>query len=57
VLLSERFREERLGHEPADVAPQPRHGSALASGVTAIVGFAVLVLSDISMLRDFGLVT
>jgi predicted RND superfamily exporter protein len=29
----------------------------LASGVTAIAGFAVLVLSDIRMLRDFGLVT
>jgi hypothetical protein len=29
----------------------------LASGATAIVGFGVLVLSDIRMLRDFGLVT
>ena len=28
-----------------------------ASGVTAIAGFGVLVLSDIRMLRDFGLVT
>jgi hypothetical protein len=28
-----------------------------ASGVTAIAGFAVLTLSDIRMLRDFGLVT
>ena len=29
----------------------------LASGVTAIAGFAVLIASDIAMLRDFGLVT
>ena len=29
----------------------------LASGVTAIAGFAALVASDIQMLRDFGLVT
>jgi hypothetical protein len=28
-----------------------------ASGVTAIAGFGVLALSDIAMLRDFGLVT
>jgi predicted RND superfamily exporter protein len=31
--------------------------AVLASGVTAIAGFAVLILSDIRMLRDFGLVT
>ena len=29
----------------------------LASGTTAIAGFAVLVVSDIKMLRDFGFVT
>jgi uncharacterized membrane protein YdfJ with MMPL/SSD domain len=29
----------------------------LASGLTAIMGFAVLILSDITMLRDFGFVT
>jgi hypothetical protein len=29
----------------------------MASGTTAIAGFAVLVLTDIRMLRDFGLVT
>jgi len=28
-----------------------------ASGVTAIAGFGVLALSDIAMLRDFGVVT
>ena len=29
----------------------------LVSGVTAIAGFGVLVLSNVSMLRDFGFVT
>ena len=29
----------------------------LASGVTAIAGFAVLIASDVGMLRDFGFVT
>ena len=29
----------------------------LASAVTAIAGFAVLIASDIQMLRDFGFVT
>ena len=29
----------------------------LASGVTAIMGFAALIASDIRMLRDFGVVT
>jgi predicted RND superfamily exporter protein len=31
--------------------------AVLASGVTAIAGFAVLIASDVAMLRDFGLVT
>ena len=35
-----------------------RTGAAvLASGATAIAGFAVLVASDVRMLRDFGFVT
>ena len=29
----------------------------IASGATAIAGFAVLIASDVQMLRDFGLVT
>ena len=61
VLLSERHREERLaGYDAVEALRRSyrRTGAAvLASGVTAIVGFGVLVLSDISMLRDFGLVT
>ena len=35
-----------------------RTGTAvLASGITAIAGFAALIATDIRMLRDFGLVT
>jgi uncharacterized protein len=29
----------------------------LASGLTAIAGFAALIFSDIRMLRDFGILT
>jgi hydrophobe/amphiphile efflux-3 (HAE3) family protein len=61
VLLSERYREEReAGHAPRAALAQTFRstGAAVAaSGVTAIAGFAVLVLSDVRMLRDFGLVT
>ena len=61
VLLSERHRQERLaGHDTVEALRRTyRHtGAAVAaSGVTAIAGFGVLVLSDIRMLRDFGLVT
>ena len=61
VLLSERYRQERLaGHEPAEALRRTyaSTGAAVrASGITAIAGFAVLVLSDIRMLRDFGAVT
>jgi predicted RND superfamily exporter protein len=61
VLLSERYRQERLRGEAAIEALRltyRRTGAAVAaSGVTAIAGFGVLVLSDIRMLRDFGLVT
>jgi hydrophobe/amphiphile efflux-3 (HAE3) family protein len=61
VLLSGRFHEERKGGATTEEALQrsySRTGAAvLASGVTAIAGFAVLVASDVQMLRDFGLVT
>jgi hydrophobe/amphiphile efflux-3 (HAE3) family protein len=61
VLLSERHRQERLaGHDTLQALRRSyaRTGAAIgASGVTAIFGFGVLVLSDIKMLRDFGLVT
>ena len=61
VLLAERHRQERLaGHDALAALRRTyqRTGSAvLASGVTAVAGFGVLALSDIRMLRDFGLVT
>ena len=61
VLLSERYRQERLaGHAPeaALARTYASTGAAvLASGATAIAGFAALAFSDIRMLRDFGLVT
>jgi predicted RND superfamily exporter protein len=61
VLLSERYREERRrGHEPGEALARTYRSTGaavLASGATAIAGFAVLVVSDIRMLRDFGFVT
>jgi len=61
VLLSERHRQERLaGYDTIEALHRSyrRTGAAVAaSGVTAIAGFGVLVLSNITMLRDFGLVT
>ena len=61
VLLSERHRQERLaGYDTVEALRRSyrRTGAAVAaSGVTAIAGFGVLVLSNITMLRDFGLVT
>jgi hydrophobe/amphiphile efflux-3 (HAE3) family protein len=61
VLLSARYRQERdagYGVEEALRRTYRSTGAAvLASGATAIAGFAVLALSDIAMLRDFGIVT
>ncbi len=61
VLLAERHRQERLaGHDVVRALRRTysHTGAAVAaSGVTAIAGFGVLALSDIAMLRDFGLVT
>jgi predicted RND superfamily exporter protein len=61
VILAARFRQERhAGRELGAALRQAyaRTGAAvLASGVTAIAGFAVLIASDVRMLRDFGFVT
>jgi predicted RND superfamily exporter protein len=61
VLLSARYYEERAaGGSLGDALRRAfaRTGAAVAaSGVTAIAGFAVLVFTNIRMLRDFGLVT
>jgi hydrophobe/amphiphile efflux-3 (HAE3) family protein len=61
VLLSARYREEReLGESPVD-AIDYAYGSTgaavLASGATAIAGFAALIASNIEMLRQFGIAT
>ena len=61
VILAARFHEERGGGRSVGEALRrayARTGAAvLASGATAIAGFAVLIASDIRMLRDFGFVT
>jgi hydrophobe/amphiphile efflux-3 (HAE3) family protein len=61
VLLSERFRQERAAGRALLEALERTYRSTglavLASGITAIAGFGVLVLSNITMLRDFGFVT
>jgi hydrophobe/amphiphile efflux-3 (HAE3) family protein len=61
VLLSSRYREERAaGAGPAraiELTYATTGAAVLASGATAIAGFAALIVSDIRMLRDFGIVT
>jgi predicted RND superfamily exporter protein len=61
VLLSARYHEERRRGGTMGEALRrayARTGTAvLASGITAIAGFAVLLFTNIRMLRDFGLVT
>lgn len=61
VLLAARYREERAGgHAPAEALNRTyasTGAAVLASGATAIAGFAVLAFSDVQMLKDFGIVT
>ena len=61
VLLSARYRQERdAGASPAkamELTYASTGAAVLASGVTAIAGFAVLIASNIKMLRDFGILT
>jgi predicted RND superfamily exporter protein len=61
VILSARFNEEResgLGVVDALRGAYSRTGPAvLASAITVTAGFAVLIASDVPMLRDFGFVT
>ena len=61
VLLSARYSEERrqgaLPRAAIERAYASTGAAVLASGATAIAGFAVLIVSDIRMLRDFGVVT
>jgi uncharacterized protein len=61
VILAARFRQERRAGRDLTGALRgayTRTGAAvLASAVTAIAGFAVLIASDVRMLREFGFVT
>ena len=61
VILSARYERERAaGLSVGEALRQTydRTGTAvLASGLTALAGFAALAATDIRMLRDFGLVT
>ena len=61
VLLAARYEEERAPGVPVGEALRraySRTGMAVvASGITAIAGFAALIATDIRMLRDFGIVT
>ncbi|MGI8624307.1 MAG: MMPL family transporter, partial [Solirubrobacteraceae bacterium] len=61
VLLVARFAEERDAGLAVPAALHRTYASTgaavLASGVTAIAGFAVLAFSDVQMLKDFGRVT
>ena len=61
VLLSARYLQERkAGAGPAraiELTYASTGAAVLASGATAIAGFAALIASDILMLRDFGIVT
>ncbi len=61
VLMAERYRRERRAGATQAQALRLTYRSTgravLASGITAIAGFGVLLASDITMLRDFGFVT
>jgi predicted RND superfamily exporter protein len=61
VILSARFHAEREGGAALAEALRgaySRTGPAvLASAATVVAGFAVLMVSDVSMLRSFGFVT
>ena len=61
VLLDGRYREERrAGHGVAAALRRTYRTTGvavLASGATAIAGFAVLAFSDVRMLQEFGIVT
>jgi predicted RND superfamily exporter protein len=61
VLLSERFRQERRAGYPMrdalDRTYRSTGAAVVASGVTAIAGFGVLIFSSITMLRQFGFAT
>lgn len=61
IMLMERYMEERKKGESKELSMKNAVGSIgaaiLASGLTTVGGFSVLMLSDFVILRDFGLMT
>lgn len=61
IMLMERYMEERnSGHERLDamtLAVTSIGKAIVASGLTTVGGFSVLMLSDFVILKDFGLMT
>ena len=61
IMLMERYTEERRKGEGREASMKNAVGSIgvaiLASGLTTVGGFSVLMLSDFVILRDFGLMT
>jgi hydrophobe/amphiphile efflux-3 (HAE3) family protein len=61
VILSARYHDERAAGRTVGEALRRTYArtgvAVLASGVTAIAGFAALIATEIRMLRDFGFVT
>src|SRR2546430_6991937 len=61
VLLSARYRQERVAgaapRKAIDIAYRSTGAAVLASGTTPIPGFAALMASDITMTRDFRILT
>ncbi len=61
VLLAARYEEERERGAALSEALRRAYATTgaavLASGITATAGFAVLIASDIPLLRDFGIAT
>ncbi|WP_312713070.1 MMPL family transporter, partial [Proteiniclasticum ruminis] len=61
IMLTERYLEERLmgkGKKEAMIHGVSTIGKAIvASGLTTVGGFSVLMLSDFVILKDFGLMT
>jgi hydrophobe/amphiphile efflux-3 (HAE3) family protein len=60
VILAARYYQERGGGMSPPAALRSAYGrtgmAIVASGITAIAGFAALVTSDVGILREFGLI-
>jgi predicted RND superfamily exporter protein len=59
IVLSDRYREARASGQSPEAAVTRAYGQGsvlLASGFVALTGFAILIVPDVRMLRDFGAV-